>query len=590
MFAAAHYAALAVFVAACWGFGRALLVRLGAPPRRDVWLEAAIAVAAGIGIFICIFQAFAIAQQLTAGVVVAAVVVGVVAAIPQVPGWLRQVKAREVSPQLSWLEKLGLIVVAVVAVPTLVAPLAPPAVFDELMYHLPYAREVAESGSLGIYEWLRYPWFPYNFNLLFAGALLVGDDVFPHFLSALAGWVSVLIVYRLGVMHINRVVACIGAAIWLGIGDYTSALIDMSVALFVLAACACLWWWRETPAPRPARWLLLSAFFLGVAVGSKYQALTVMPLLGIFVLWHERRPRVIALALLCFLVPCVYWYARNAIQTGDPFNPIGARIFGFTNWNAQDYKLQLQDVRDHSSLPNGFIWAVLAVPFSAYWKRSPALRAALVFCAYSLFVWSLTSRYPRYLTASFPLLALTAAVGWQAIFSAISARLRRAMPALDRSGGLDRAGRWFAVILLAAGVGVILHLTRIKAATVAATPLQREAFLRSRVPGYEVMKYLREHATGRVYQVALSEATYYGPSPVWGDALGPWRYADFIALPPAEYARKLADLGFEAMAVSAATVPVLEAQPGFHDHFAVMYEKDNAKAYRILDDKNDRKP
>lgn len=590
MFAAAHYAALAVFVAACWGFGRALLVRLGAPPRRDVWLEAAIAVAAGIGIFICIFQAFAIAHQLTAGVVVAAVVVGVVTAIPQVPGWLRQVKAREVSPQLSWLEKLGLIVVAVVAVPTLVAPLAPPAVFDELMYHLPYAREVAESGSLGIYEWLRYPWFPYNFNLLFAGALLVRGDVFPHFLSALAGWVSVLIVYRLGVMHINRVVACIGAAIWLGIGDYTSALIDMSVALFVLAACACLWWWRETPAPRPARWLLLSAFFLGVAVGSKYQALTVMPLLGIFVLWHERRPRVIALALLCFLVPCVYWYARNAIQTGDPFNPIGARIFGFTNWNAQDYKLQLQDVRDHSSLPNGFIWAVLAVPFSAYWKRSPALRAALVFCAYSLFVWSLTSRYPRYLTASFPLLALTAAVGWQAIFSAISARLRRAMPALDRSGGLDRAGRWFAVILLAAGVGVILHLTRIKAATVAATPLQREAFLRSRVPGYEVMKYLREHATGRVYQVALSEATYYGPSPVWGDALGPWRYADFIALPPAEYARKLADLGFEAMAVSAATVPVLEAQPGFHDHFAVMYEKDNAKAYRILDDKNDRKP
>ena len=37
------------------------------------------------------------------------------------------------------------------------------------------------TGSLGIDEWLRYPWFPYNFNLLFAGALLVGDDVLPHF-------------------------------------------------------------------------------------------------------------------------------------------------------------------------------------------------------------------------------------------------------------------------------------------------------------------------------------------------------------------------------------------------------------------------
>ena len=44
------------------------------------------------------------------------------------------------------------------------------------------------------------------------------------------------------------------------------------------------------------------------------------------------------------------------------------------------------------------------------------------------------------------------------------------------------------------------------------------------------------------------------------------------------------------MAVSSATVPLLEAQPGFLDHFALMYEKDNAKAYRILEYKNDSKP
>ena len=57
------------------------------------------------------------------------------------------------------------------------------------------------------------------------------------------------------------------------------------------------------------------------------------------------------------------------------------------------------------------------------------------------------------------------------------------------------------------------------------------------------MNYLREHATGRVYQIALSEAIYYGPNPVWGDALGPWRYSDFISLPPPEMARKLAETG-----------------------------------------------
>ena len=590
MFAAAHYAALAVFVASCWGLGRALLARFGTPVRSDVWLDAAMAVTTGIGIFICVFQAFGIAGRFTPTVVVTMVALGIVAGIPQFPAWLRQVRMREVPPTLSWLEKIGLAALALVAVTTLAAPLAPPAVFDELMYHLPYAREVAQGGRLGVYEWLRYPWFPYNYNLLYAGALMVGNDVFPHLLNALAGWTSVLIVYRLGLLHVNRVVACVGAAIWLAMGDYTGALIDTSVALFVLAACAALWWWREAPPPHGSRWLALAAFFLGIAAGSKYQALTVLPLLGVFVLWHERRPRVLALALLCFLIPCVYWYARNAIMTGDPFNPIGARVFGFTNWNAADYRMQLQDVRDHAGLPNPLIWAVLAVPFSAHWKRSAALRAAAVFCIYSLFVWSLTSRYPRYLTSAFPLLALTAAVGWQTVFGGIAAKLRRSMPERDRSGGLDRAGRWFAILLLAAGLGLAFYKTREKVSMIATTPAQREAFLRKNVPGYAVMNYLREHATGRVYQIALSEATYYGPSPVWGDAIGPWRYSDFILFPPADYARKLAEKGFEAIAVSLPTATYLEAQPGFQEQFALMYEKDNAKAYRIRRYRNDRAP
>ncbi|WP_256330543.1 glycosyltransferase family 39 protein [Variovorax sp. YR216] len=592
MFAAAQYAALAVFIASCWGFGRAVLVRFGAPARSDVWLEVAMAVTTGIGIFICVFQAFGIVGWFTPAVVWGMVAFGVALAMTQLPAWLRQVRMREVPPALSWLEKMGMIAIALLAVMTLAAPLAPPAVFDELMYHLPYAREVAQSGRLGIYEWLRYPWFPYNYNLLYAGALMVGNgnDVFPHLLNALAGWTSVLIVYRLGVMHINRVVACVGAAIWLGMGDYTGALIDTSVALMVLAACAALWWWRESPPPQGARWLGLAAFFLGIAVGSKYQALTVLPLLGVFVLWHERRPHVLAAALICFLIPCIYWYARNAIMTGDPFNPIGARVFGFTNWNAEDYRQQLQDVRDHASLPTPLIWAVLAVPFSAHWKRSAALRAATVFCIYSLFVWTLTSRYPRYLVPAFPMLALTAAVGWQTVFGGIAAKLRRTMPERDRSGALDRAGRWLAILLLAAGVGLVFHKTREKVSMIAVTPEQREAFLRKNVPGYAVMNYLREHATGRVYQIALSEATYYGPSPVWGDALGPWRYSDFILFPPADYARKLAEKGFEAIAVSLPTATYLEAQPGFREQFALIYEKDNAKAYRIRQYRNDRAP
>ncbi|MGO4396026.1 ArnT family glycosyltransferase [Variovorax sp. M-6] len=583
MFAATHYAALAVFVVGCWGFGRALLARIGVPARRDVWLEAAMAAAAGLGIFVCVFQAIAIAGLFTRGAVIGVVAAGVLAAGVQAPAWLRELRSREREAAWTFVEKLALLVLALTALPALVEPLAPPAAFDELMYHLPMAREVAQSGRLGVHEWLRYPWFPYNYNLIHAGGLLVGDDVLPHLLSGLAGWLSVGMVYRLGVQHASRVTGLIAAAIWLGIGDYESALIDISVALFVLAACTVLWWWGESDDPvRGPRWLALAAFFLGIAAGSKYQALTVLPLVALFVVRRERRLKVWALALVCFLIPCIYWYARNAVLTGDPFNPIGARVFGFTNWNLADYKNQFDDVQAHAAWPNGFLWGVLFAPLGLLWKRSPAVRAAAVFSVYSLGVWALTSRYPRYLAASVPLIALVSVVGWQALLGGLAGWLRRTLPRWNARGTLDRAGRCLGVLLVVIGVGGSFYMTRRSVAAIATTPAERTAFLEAQVPGYAVMNYLREHATGRVYQIALSEATYYGPAPVWGDAIGPWRYSDFIVLPPAEFARKLYSLGFEAIAVGAGSAPLLEAQPGFLDHFALMYEKAGAKAYRIL--------
>ena len=70
------------------------------------------------------------------------------------------------------------------------------------------------------------------------------------------------------------------------------------VLVRALAAFVALWWWDEghvlEPAPGAARhgrtrWLLLAAFFLGVAAGSKYQALIFLPLVAVFVARRERR-------------------------------------------------------------------------------------------------------------------------------------------------------------------------------------------------------------------------------------------------------------------------------------------------------------
>jgi hypothetical protein len=598
MFACAHYAALAVFVCGCWGWGRAVMARLSPPVGRDAWLEAVMAVALGLGLFICAFQALAMVGVFRLGATVGLVGLGVAAAVLQFAPWRREVKAlRAHAVRVAWTQsdKLAMAALALVALPALVEPLAPPVAFDEVMYHLPYARQVALEGSLGIYDWLRYPWFPYNYNLLYAAALQVGDDVFPHLLSALAGGLSALMVYRLCIQHADRLTACIGTAIWLGLGDYRSAMIDMGVALLLLTACVAILWWRQArPAGTGGHWLGLAAFFLGLAAGSKYQALVYLPLVAVFVAWHERRISAWASALVLFLLPSGYWYARNAILTGDPFNPIGGPVFGFTDWNPADHAVQIADVRVRAEMPNRLLWAVFLAPFSAAWKRSGVVRAAGWFCLYAVVVWTVTSRYPRYLMAVFPLLAIMAALGWQVLFGWLAAGVRRMAERGDRgwrapaSGHEPRrvgvgVGVWLAMALLAGLAAVAVQHTGRNAAAISLTPEARNAFLRERVQGYAVMDYMRRNATGRVYHVSLSQAIYYGPNPVWGDdALGPWNTGKFASREASEMASRLRRHGFDFVVISAEFLPLLTADPGFDAHFAPFHEEDGSAAYRIL--------
>ncbi|MET0541690.1 MAG: hypothetical protein ABWZ88_08045 [Variovorax sp.] len=544
------------------------------------------ATAMGLGFFIVVLQALLLAGALNRVPVLLLVAAGVVLAALRYPGWRRQPAVQADAPTAA--ERVALIGLLLVGLPTLSAPLAPPVAYDEVMYHLPYARQLAEGGRMAVYEWLRYPWFPYNYDLLYAAALQIYDDVFTHLLHAMAGWLSVLMIYRLGLQHINRLVACIGAGIWLALGDYPNSYIDMGVALFILCGFTMLWWWREgQPHDAGVRWLALGAFFLGVAAGSKYQALIFLPLVAVFVLRRERRPWVWGIALVCFLLPCVYWYARNAVMTGDPFNPIGARIFGFTNWNEADYKQQIVDVQlHHANPPNVLFWPVLLAPFSLACRRSSAVRAALIFCGWSLLVWVVTSRYPRYLVPSYPLLALMAAVGWHQLFVWIGAAWRSRHPQPAAGATPQATSRWPGVasrlLVAAMVVASVLHSVQ-NIRVISPTEAEREEFFRARVPGYDVLTWLRRNPVeGRLYQVILNDALYFAPNPVWGDVFGPWRYADFLGLPAEQMARKLRDHHFGSIVIQTKLAPNIDNLPDFDRYFRLLTEKDGVKAYRIL--------
>ena len=599
-FALAQYALLGVWLFGCWGIGRLLLpgnraaASASMPGADDPIgsLAHPIAITLGIGVWVCALQGLGIAGELTRapvlGLAAAGLGLGAWAMLKRrrdrpttAPGAPRH-SLRDARASRTTAERWTLVAVALLALPTLLAPLSPPMAWDELAYHLPHAREWARTGRLVVSDWLRYPWFPYNLDLLFAVPLLWGEDVLPHLVHAASGWLTAALIYGLGVRHLrDRVVAGVAAALWLLLskGQYDRAYVDMGATLFVTVGFVALHAWH-VDAARDRRWLLVAAFCLGIAAGAKYQVLALLPFFAIVLALRDRRPTTWLPVTGALLLPCVYWYARNAVLTGDPFSPLGGKWFGFTDWNLADYQGQLADLRDKAGWPDWLLWPALAVPFMPTLRRQPAVRGALWASAWMLAVWVASSRYPRYLMTAFPLLALLAAVGWVRGVRGLRERV-----ALLRT---PRAARVAGALLMACvGVASLAWSVR-HAQRVVPAPAAREALLRERVNAYGLWAWLRDHAAEagvrRVYQLGFEESLYYVPTallPVRGDTFGPWRYGDVVALPTREMHRKLATQGFDTLVLNAERWPDLPLRADFERFFVPLHTDGTARLYRL---------
>ncbi|WP_198969039.1 ArnT family glycosyltransferase [Xylophilus sp. ASV27] len=575
IYATAHYAALAVFLLCCWGMGRWIMGRQADARIQDFWLGHALCATFGTGVFICALQLLAVAGLLLPPFILALTALGLLLALLQ----LRHRPWRSAG-RLHWTFWLILAIAAC----TVLFPLRPPLTWDELAYHLPHARQWALSGRLQVNEWLRYPWFPFNYNLLYAGALAVYDDVFAHMLHAYAGWLTALLVYRFGLHMANRATAFLACALWLVLArpEFANAYIDMGVALFVFAAFICLQLWLEDRRSRAC--MLLGAFLLGVAIGSKYQGLLFLPLFAAAVVWKDRRPSSWLLCAAAVALPCIYWYGRNFVMTGDPVAPLGGRIFGFTDWNMGDYAHQFEDIRLNYGWPHPALWPALLTPLLIPRARHRmAYACAVVFGGYSVAVWMATSHYPRYLLAAYPVLCILSVSVCCSIAQWLLEPLARhaALVWADvRARAVLKTGSY------AIALSLLVHFAQPGIARewslVAVTPEARAEVVKVALPEYAgTLDYLQKHRGLRVYQSGMEGALYYAPPPIWGDHFGPWRYRDFVTLPPRELAQRLRQQKFDTLVLSVAGRERLLDDPDMARYFTEVRSDPFFRIFRV---------
>lgn len=576
------YGSLLVLLIALWGWGWGLWRGVLRLPQALAGLQVGLCASAGMGVAVLALQVLAVNGWLSPGPVSALLLMGLgLAGWGLVQTWRQSGMPRWQRPPDLAASALRLGLVLAALYPTWLAPLTAPTAFDELLYHLPHAREWAQSGQLSVNTWLRYPWFPYNVELLFAAALQMQGELMVHLVHALAGWLCTWLVYQLGLRYASPWTACLASVFWLQLSApwFGTAYIDLALTLFVLSASVATLLWLETQA---RGWLLLACAMLGLAVGSKYQALGYLPLFVAVWAWRERRPSRIAQGALAFALPCGYWYLRNALLTGDPVTPLGGPWFGFHDWNAWDYEAQFKDLKRVANWPHPLLWpALAALAWPALW-RAQAGRWALGLGVYATLLWWATSHYDRYLMPVFPVLALLSASvlvqGW--------AWLVRRWPQALTAAGPPPPARRAAVGLLGLGVlGLMVASARRRGQRyspyIAFSTGGPEGYLAERVPAYALLRRLHQRPGLRMYQFALEGSLYYAPPHTRGEIFGPWRNHDYYGLPAAELAQRLHQQGFNTVLMRRDVAESFGRDPAFSRFFELLDQDKDAQAFSL---------
>lgn len=229
---------------------------------------------------------------------------------------------------------------AVVSLVSLMASV-PPVSRDALTHHLYIPKLYLQHGGIFEIPQVKFSYYPMNLDLLYLAALSFGNDILPKFIHFSFGLATAWLIYRYLRRRINTEYALLGSLMFLSIPvivcQSTIVYVDLGLVFFLFVALVYLFKWIE--AGFHGRPLVISAVFCGLALGTKYNGLIGLLLLGLFVPLiyarhhadesaHGRKAvgwsvMYVLIALLLFSP----WLVRNMIWTGNPLYPLYQNMF-----------------------------------------------------------------------------------------------------------------------------------------------------------------------------------------------------------------------------------------------------------------------
>jgi hypothetical protein len=512
-------------------------------------------------------------------------------------------------PRPGWAAGLALLVLVVA--PFALPALYPPSGFDATLYHLPFARAFAATGSLPYLADRRFPVFPQANEILFAAVMLFGRDVAAQGVQLLATLLTAALLAQWARASFPdlRAAGALAAAIFLGspLVSYLAGTcyIEPGLTLFVTGGLFAADRWRKTG---DRRWLVPAAALAATAADVKYLGLYFLGVAALLVAiagiapvagGRPRRVGERGLDVLLFRsVAAVFlapWYLRLVILTGNPVFPYAPGLFGANPWQA------LPDPNREGTLAQRLVRAV-RIPWDVVFARksygglppaSPVYLAAIPL----LVAGALRdARLRRWLALWLPVVAAFAlACSWLPkdsrylvpVFPLVSLAVVGAVAAC--------AGRWRGSRLLAWALclgclapGWLYGFSWMaRNGPLPLTPSRREVFLTRKIPCYGAVAWLNrtqgKHFT--VWAFRAEQATYFAEGRFLGDWAGPASYGRVLAVSPSPEAlhRELRRLGADHLLLAAAAAKDLPfpEDAAFRLWFEPTYQDAGARVYAL---------
>jgi hypothetical protein len=217
----------------------------------------------------------------------------------------------------------------------------PPVDRDALTHHLFIPKLYLLHG--GIYEISHIPfsYYPMNLDLLYMIPLAFNNDIAPKLIHFAFALITGVMIFRFLRRRTDAAHAWLGVLFFLTLPVIvrlsSTVYVDLGLICFFFAALLYLFDWIESGfRPRP---LIISGIFCGLALGTKYNGLVGLFLLGLFVPFVYARMRAGAryagvkagawgvLFVLVSLIVFSPWMVRNVLWTGNPVYPLYNKVF-----------------------------------------------------------------------------------------------------------------------------------------------------------------------------------------------------------------------------------------------------------------------